>query len=236
MKKNVLRFLLSTTLAFSSVTTFSFANGGTSDLVNNQEQRIININSTEVTTNITPDGKISIIKPKNPKEFAKKLGIPEVTTEGEVVDFIIKKPIQSEQNQSINKIQTRWGSHYIKITGTTEMCGQEIIAQTSATARKGGKLKLEVSESVKAKYDKNVNISASIISAGVGWGVEREYKVTQSYEQTVSSDGFYTIRAFPEFDGVNFDIWYDGMLENKKVGKGTAFRPVGACFVVRKTK
>ncbi|MDD8000052.1 MULTISPECIES: hypothetical protein [Bacillus cereus group] len=46
------------------------------------------------------------------------------------------------------------------------------------------------------------------------------------------ADGRYAeIRAYAEYTGYRFDVWESGWFGDKKVGNGTALRPVGICFV-----
>lgn len=37
--------------------------------------------------------------------------------------------------------------------------------------------------------------------------------------------------GYAEYTGYRFDIWESGWFGDKKVGNGTALRPVGICFV-----
>lgn len=37
--------------------------------------------------------------------------------------------------------------------------------------------------------------------------------------------------GYAEYTGYRFDVWESGWFGDKKVGNGTALRPVGICFV-----
>ncbi|MES1054203.1 hypothetical protein FOA24_36275 [Bacillus thuringiensis] len=82
----------------------------------------------------------------------------------------------------------------------------------------------------KPTWNANVGISASVVSAGVGFNVSAEYSVTQS--NTIDTGGRYAeIRAYAEYNGYRFDVWESGWFSDSKVGSGTALKPVGICFV-----
>ena len=137
------------------------------------------------------------------------------------------RSLSKENNQSDFSQSLAPASYYLKNKTATSACGSSVLKKVSGNS---GSLTLSFSSKIAATWNASVGVSASVVSAGVGFNVSAEYSVTQS--NTIDTNGRYAeIRAYAEYTGYRFDVWESGWFGDKKVGNGTALRPVGICFV-----
>ncbi|QDS34410.1 hypothetical protein [Brevibacillus brevis] len=121
-------------------------------------------------------------------------------------------------------------AQYVKVKRESEACGTKKI-RSSSYAPPGGKM--IISESVNASYNANVSVSAAAVSAGVGFSVTKGYNVSDEQPITVPPGKSGIITAYPWYQTYEFDVmerrpW---PLEDEVVGSGTAYLPIGVCFV-----
>lgn len=137
------------------------------------------------------------------------------------------RSLSNENNQNNYSQSLAPASYYLKNKTATSACGSSVLKKVSGNS---GSLTLSFSSKIAASWNTSVGVSASVVSAGVGFNVSAEYSVTQS--NTIDTNGRYAeIRAYAEYTGYRFDVWESGWFGDKKVGNGTALRPVGICFV-----
>ncbi|WP_240371890.1 DUF6426 family protein [Anoxybacteroides rupiense] len=161
------------------------------------------------------------LEPSTSDQGAKKLV-------GVAVAYIQTENESFLKNNSI--VTPQWASgYYLKNMSSGEACGTKIIRQSTfagpATAT------LSVKEGVNASWSSNTNVSAEVVSTGLGFNVTKSYEVSDTYQIKVPSGKTYTIVARPYYQTYNFDVWYDPIIgSDYKAGYGNAFKPIGVCF------
>ncbi|MFF0826706.1 hypothetical protein ACFYU8_02025 [Brevibacillus sp. NPDC003359] len=170
-----------------------------------------------------------VIKIKDAKEFGEVHGMKvmptsEVTLVVPMVKSTPKLIDQTGPDVSILAAQ------YVKVKRESEACGTKKI-RSSSYAPPGGKM--IISQTVSASYSANVTVSAEAVSAGVGFSVTKGYNVSDEQPITVPPGKSGIITAYPWYQTYEFDVmerrpW---PLEDEVVGSGTAYLPIGVCFV-----
>lgn len=136
------------------------------------------------------------------------------------------------QAEPSDNVTPQWGipKTWIVITGSGEVCGTTPIRrsyyQGPATTT------MTVTESVSARWSATGGISASGVSAGVGFDVTKTYTVSDSYQVTVPAGKTAEVVAYPMYYVVYFDVWTNPVIGDAyKSGSGWAMKPSGVCFV-----
>lgn len=105
-----------------------------------------------------------------------------------------------------------------------ELCGLTKIAKTSGRGKTT--LVLTVSKSVSAQVESSVSVTVKVVSAGVGFKVDRTYTVENQTRYEVPRGKYGYVEAYPLYDQYTFNVYKGG----RKKGSGYAMKPVGVCF------
>lgn len=82
---------------------------------------------------------------------------------------------------------------------------------------------IDITRTVKNSFSANVSVSAEIVTAGVGFNVERSETVAYRSSTTVPSGACWTIRAYNVFFEYGFEVWQEPFIgSDRKIGTGTA--------------
>lgn len=96
---------------------------------------------------------------------------------------------------------------------------------------------IDLTRTVKNSFSASVNVSAEVVSAGVGFNVERTESVTYRSSTSVPNGACWTLRAYNVFYEYGFEVWQEPFIgSDKKIGSGSArdfqgieFRLTKAC-------
>ena len=96
---------------------------------------------------------------------------------------------------------------------------------------------IDLTRTVKNSFSSSVNVSAEVVSAGVGFNVERTESVTYRSSTSVPNGACWTLRAYNVFFEYGFEVWEEPFIgSDKKIGSGSArdfqgieFRLTKAC-------
>lgn len=130
-------------------------------------------------------------------------------------------------------IQPVWGvpRYSLKNVRWSEGCGTAEIRSTSGQGP--ASLSLQVHHGVSATWNANVGISASIVSAGVGFDVTSDFQITALYQVEIPAGETWEVRAYPTYDIATFEVWHNPLVGDQyRAGQGEAHIPAGVCFVV----
>jgi hypothetical protein len=82
---------------------------------------------------------------------------------------------------------------------------------------------IDITRTVKNSFSATVSVSAEIVTAGVGFNVERSETVAYRSSTTVPNGACWTIRAYNVFFEYSFEVWQEPFIgSDKKIGTGTA--------------
>ncbi len=82
---------------------------------------------------------------------------------------------------------------------------------------------IDITRTVKNSFSASVSVSAEIVTAGVGFNVERSETVAYRSSTTVPSAACWTIRAYNVFFEYGFEVWQEPFIgSDRKIGTGTA--------------
>jgi len=82
---------------------------------------------------------------------------------------------------------------------------------------------IDITRTVKNSFSSTVSVSAEIVTAGIGFNVERSETVAYRSSTTVPNGACWTIRAYNVFFEYSFEIWQEPFIgSDTKVGSGTA--------------
>lgn len=82
---------------------------------------------------------------------------------------------------------------------------------------------IDITRTVKNSFSASVSVSAEIVTAGVGFNVERSETVAYRSSTTVPSGACWTIRAYNVFFEYGFEVWQEPFIgSDRKIGTGTA--------------
>ncbi|WP_340673342.1 hypothetical protein [Brevibacillus agri] len=170
-----------------------------------------------------------VIKIKDTKKFAEINGM-NIKSTGE---FTLVVPLVKSTPKLIDRAGpdvSTLAAQYVKLKRESEACGTKKI-RSSSYGPPGGKM--IISETVNASYSANVSVSAEAVSAGVGFNVTKGYTVSDEQTISVPAGKTGTITAYPWYQTYEFDVmerrpW---PFEDAVVGSGTAYLPIGVCFV-----
>lgn len=96
---------------------------------------------------------------------------------------------------------------------------------------------IDMTRTVTNSFNSTVSVSAEVVSAGVGFNVQRSESVTYRASTTVPSGACWTLRAYNVFYEYGFEVWQEPFIgSDRKIGSGTArdfqgieFRLTKAC-------
>ncbi len=82
---------------------------------------------------------------------------------------------------------------------------------------------IDITRTVKNSFSANVSVSAEVVTAGVGFNVERSESVAYRSSTTVPNGACWTIRAYNVFFEYSFEVWQEPFIgSDRKIGIGTA--------------
>lgn len=82
---------------------------------------------------------------------------------------------------------------------------------------------IDLTRTVKNSFSANVSVSGQVVSAGVGFNVERSESVTYRASAAVPAGACWTLRASNVFFEYSFEVWIEPFIgPDKKIGTGTA--------------
>jgi hypothetical protein len=82
---------------------------------------------------------------------------------------------------------------------------------------------IDITRTVKNSFSATVSVSAEIVTAGVGFNVERSETVAYRSSTTVPNGACWTIRAYNVFFEYSFEVWQEPFIgSDKKIGTGMA--------------
>jgi hypothetical protein len=96
---------------------------------------------------------------------------------------------------------------------------------------------IDITRTVRNSFSSTVNVSAEVVTAGVGFDVERSESVTYRSSTTVPNRACWTLRAYNVFFEYAFEVWQEPFIgSDTRIGTGTArdfqgieFRLTKAC-------
>ena len=159
---------------------------------------------------------------------------PQFYTEGKQADLVAissSRPAKKIAGAVMPSSTDDWGGDYY--VDNVYSCGAYNTFVTFVRGNGPGKLTLSYQKTVSNKWSANVGISASGVSAGVGFDVTHSESMTYSYETEVPGGHQWEIDAYNVFDGVTFDIYWDPWVGDPYyVGYGDAYQFVGVDYWV----
>lgn len=82
---------------------------------------------------------------------------------------------------------------------------------------------IDLARTVSNSFSSSVNVSAEVVTAGVGFNVERTETVTYRSSTTVPNGACWTLRAYNVFYEYGFEVWQEPFIgSDKKIGSGSA--------------
>jgi hypothetical protein len=85
------------------------------------------------------------------------------------------RSLSNENNQNNYSQSLAPASYYLKNKTATSACGSSVLKKVSGNS---GSLTLSFSSKIAASWNASLGVSASVVSAGVGFNVSAEYSVT----------------------------------------------------------
>lgn len=186
---------------------------------------------------ISSDLGNTVYEISNLEKAAEDLNVPLVNEEGEELIGLAYSYTNTDAETDIgveDSIEVAAGSGlYVKVTGTGEACGTELIR--SSYYKGPSTATMKISEGVTASFNASVSVSAKIVTSGVGFNVSKSYTVEDTYTIKIPSGKTYNIKARPILLTKNFQVWHDPLIGwDTKKGSGSAHKPIGVCFSVYK--
>ena len=98
-------------------------------------------------------------------------------------------------------------------------------------------ISIDISRTVRNSFTATVGVNAEVVSAGIGFNVERAESVTYRSSTTVPNGSCWTLRAYNVFFEYGFEVWQEPFIgSDRRIGSGTArdfqgieFRLTKAC-------
>lgn len=177
--------------------------------------------------------RIELIGPQA-ATYAQQHGLP-LSEDAPLVKVMVapSETARPRFQQSPSELQPVWGVPRYSLANIRwgEGCGTSEIRSTSGEGP--ASLSLQVHHGISAAWNANVGISASIVSAGLGFDVTADFQVTAVYQVVIPAGETWIIRAYPTFDIATFEIWHNPLVGGKyAVGRGEAHIPAGVSFAV----
>lgn len=186
-----------------------------------------NLKLTQENLSFDQSEKTQEFVPIDQEKLLKETGWEKPTPNAQIEKVIRVSSVEDTQ-KSLEAPLADWQWLVVKDGMERDGCGVTVRARTSGTGdRTNGKLILEQSVKVGNSYSTNVGVSASVISAGVGYNVSAEWTATAKREVDTGYQN-YQIVAYDDFRIQSFKSYYTQIYK----GSGTAYRQVGFCFVV----
>lgn len=181
---------------------------------------------------INLDDEYSIV-PSDTDRFIEECGWEKPTPDAKLIKVVHVRDSQAPTANSSDLVEPMASSVYVKKTGGEfPLCGTTVRARTSGVGDAQGVLTLSQSVQVANTFKSNVTVSASVVSAAVGFDVAKTWNSTASYAVTTNGKD-YQIVAYDDYQGQNFEVWEDPLIGfDKLIGTGTAMRQVGFCFAI----
>lgn len=153
----------------------------------------------------------------------------------EVVHVVNSQSISSGGQVSPNTVSPNWGGSgtpYITDLQPTGWDGTSPIGSTSINGP--APLTLSINEGESATWSATGGVSASVVSASVGFSVTQSYNVTATGGPVnVPSGHRWSMVAYPTYSGDDFQVWVNPFIGSAyQAGSGYAGKPIGADFVV----
>lgn len=157
----------------------------------------------------------------------------EVMTDDEIEDFRASILAPVADTLTIEPTPSEWctGRYLTNVTllsNSVYFPGSPL----ETTAAWGPKnLGLSVNRTVSASYSTNLGVSASVVSASVGYGVTSSYGVSSSTSMYVPNGKLGTLRAYTSYKKHRWNVWDDPCVgSDKYIGVGYSFKPNGVYF------
>ena len=84
-------------------------------------------------------------------------------------------------------------------------------------------ISIDITRTVKNSFAATVSVSAQVVTAGVGFNVERSESVTYRSSTTVPNGACWSIRAYNVFFEYGYEVWEEPFIgADRKIGTGTA--------------
>ncbi len=188
-----------------------------------------------------------VINVKNPEAYARLMGLEPPSPNAKIVGITMVidgsestvlpsiSPLNLVTNSdstssSTMSPQSILGYYYItNVTNNGNTCGLSKLRDSyypgpcSAT--------MTVTSSVAATWSANVGVTASVVSAGVGFSVTSSFEVSDSYGISVPAGKTYEIIAHPVYTNKGFKVmWHPYIGYESVAGSGNAAKPIGVCF------
>ncbi len=82
---------------------------------------------------------------------------------------------------------------------------------------------IDITRTVKNSFSATVGVTAQVVTAGVGFSVERSESVTYRSSTSVPNKACWTMRAYNVFFEYAFEVWREPFIgADTKIGSGTA--------------
>jgi hypothetical protein len=82
---------------------------------------------------------------------------------------------------------------------------------------------IDITRTVKNSFSATVGVTAQVVTAGVGFSVERSESVTYRSSTSVPNRACWTMRAYNVFFEYGFEVWREPFIgADTKIGSGTA--------------
>ncbi|CAI6074664.1 hypothetical protein PAECIP112173_02338 [Paenibacillus sp. JJ-100] len=108
-----------------------------------------------------------------------------------------------------------------------------VVASVEETGSSGGTLTLSQSVTVGNSFNTSIGISASVVSATVGYNVSQSWTTTASYSESISKDNHKTvINAYNRYMTRHFEVWKKGLFSDSLQTHSASDRHVGFRFDV----
>ncbi|MGG4499207.1 hypothetical protein [Brevibacillus reuszeri] len=183
----------------------------------------------DVSLQTQSDGTVDkVIEINNPNEFIKRFRPNATEIPSEITFFIPDDESDDSVILPSSDIQALAASDtYINVKSIGKACGSVPFRESSYSPPGG---KMIISEKRDASYSVSVNVSVEIISAGVGFSVTEGFQVSDEQLIEVPKGKLGVLRAYEKYQLITFDVMQKGLFGDKKIGQGTALKPVGVCF------
>ncbi|MEU1516915.1 hypothetical protein ABZ490_33025 [Streptomyces sp. NPDC005811] len=118
----------------------------------------------------------------------------------------------------------------VNVRSAGTKCGTSPIAKASGSG--GIRLTISETKSVSTTLSADIGVSYKVISAGVGWNVQKSRSITISGSREVSRGKHGTLTAYAKYSGKKFDI-FDNLTQKIVERNKTAYKPIGVCFTYK---
>ncbi|WDV47524.1 hypothetical protein PV797_07535 [Clostridiaceae bacterium M8S5] len=209
MKKLLIVLLLTSLLLTLSTTT----------LAQNTDFNPNEINTHSVITNPAELKKIVVNEDLDVPEGYKLVKVTTYSTSQSTPSFI--------ENKNISSVKFFWGTNWSirnkQCLGDYYFPNNELQSDWF-----DGPCDIEetYSESVSATFSTNAGISASSISAGIGFSVTDSTTKQKTFRTSVSAGKKLNVKVYGNYKKYTFDVYKN----DKKDGTGTAYKPIGLYF------